>query len=110
MCINIDTSFSKEDSLELPVFPEEFVALCLGTAVLLTTQLDSDTIPFSQEKLQAALQKLMENEKRCDEWQDDLQQQRADWEASGTLPKGVSLMPKRDLDKKLLGSLHPGIW
>ncbi|GAB1292464.1 Tripartite motif-containing 30C [Apodemus speciosus] len=33
-----------------------------------------------KEKLQAALQKLMENEKRCDEWQDDLQQQRADWE------------------------------
>ena len=81
-----------------------------ASAVLLTTQLDSDTIPFSQEKLQAALQKLMENEKRCDKWQDDLQQQRADWEASGTLPKGVSLMPKRDLDKKLLGSLHPGIW
>ncbi|XP_052011614.1 tripartite motif-containing protein 30A-like isoform X2 [Apodemus sylvaticus] len=33
-----------------------------------------------KEKLQAALQKLMENEKRCGEWQDDLQQQRADWE------------------------------
>uniref|UniRef100_A0A8C6N503 Tripartite motif-containing 30C n=1 Tax=Mus spicilegus TaxID=10103 RepID=A0A8C6N503_MUSSI len=33
-----------------------------------------------KEKLQAALQKLMENEKRCDKWQDDLQQQRADWE------------------------------
>ncbi|XP_036009562.1 tripartite motif-containing protein 30A-like isoform X4 [Mus musculus] len=33
-----------------------------------------------KEKLQTALQKLMENEKRCDEWQDDLQQQRADWE------------------------------
>ncbi|GAB1292465.1 Tripartite motif-containing 30D [Apodemus speciosus] len=33
-----------------------------------------------KEKLQAALQKLMENEKRCDEWQDDLQQRRADWE------------------------------
>ncbi|XP_034378283.1 tripartite motif-containing protein 30A-like [Arvicanthis niloticus] len=33
-----------------------------------------------KEKLQAALQTLMENEKRCDEWQDDLQQQRADWE------------------------------
>ncbi|XP_052011770.1 tripartite motif-containing protein 30A-like isoform X2 [Apodemus sylvaticus] len=32
-----------------------------------------------KEKLQAALQKLMENEKRCGEWQDDLQQQRADW-------------------------------
>ncbi|XP_031243574.1 tripartite motif-containing protein 30A-like isoform X3 [Mastomys coucha] len=33
-----------------------------------------------KEKLQAALQKLMENEKKCDEWQDDLQQQRTDWE------------------------------
>ncbi|XP_028637912.1 tripartite motif-containing protein 30A-like [Grammomys surdaster] len=32
-----------------------------------------------KEKLQAALQKLMKNEKRCDEWQNDLQQQRADW-------------------------------
>ncbi|XP_034368493.2 LOW QUALITY PROTEIN: tripartite motif-containing protein 30A-like [Arvicanthis niloticus] len=33
-----------------------------------------------KRELQAALQTLMENEKRCDEWQDDLQQQRADWE------------------------------
>ncbi|XP_031240351.1 tripartite motif-containing protein 30A-like [Mastomys coucha] len=33
-----------------------------------------------KEKLQAALQKLMENEKKCDEWRDDLQQQRDDWE------------------------------
>ncbi|XP_021069713.1 tripartite motif-containing protein 30A-like [Mus pahari] len=33
-----------------------------------------------KEKLQEALRKLMENEKRCDEWQDDLQQQRANWE------------------------------
>ncbi|EDL16720.1 mCG14411, isoform CRA_a [Mus musculus] len=32
----------------------------------------------------------MENEKRCDEWQDDLQQQRADSEASGTLLKGTA--------------------
>ena len=108
MYIHIDTSFSKQNSLRLPVFPEEFLGLCLGTAVLPITQLDSDTIPFSQEKLQAALQKLMEDEKRCDEWQDDLQQQRADCEASGNLPKGVSLMPKRGLGKKLLGSLLPG--
>ncbi|XP_076795932.1 tripartite motif-containing protein 30A-like [Arvicanthis niloticus] len=33
-----------------------------------------------KEKLQAALQKLTKKEKICDEWQDDLQQQRADWE------------------------------
>ena len=104
MYIYIDTSFSKKNSLRLPVFPEEFLGLCLGTAVLLTTQLDSDTIPFSQEKLQAALQKIRKMEKICDGWQDDLQQQRDDWEASGDLPKGVSLMPKRDLGKKLLGS------
>ena len=84
--------------------------LSFQKSFLLIIQLDSAIIPFSQEKLQTALQKLMENEKRCDEWQDDLQQQRADWEASGTLLKGVSLMPKRDLGKKLLGSLLPGIW
>ncbi|XP_021508846.2 tripartite motif-containing protein 30A-like [Meriones unguiculatus] len=31
-------------------------------------------------KLQAALQTLMANEKTCDEWQDDLQQERTYWE------------------------------
>lgn len=82
MYINIDTSFSKENSPRLPVFPEEFLDLCLGTAVLLITQLDSATTPFSQEKLQEAMQKLVEKEKRCDEWQDDLQKQRSYWEGS----------------------------
>ncbi|XP_051005083.1 tripartite motif-containing protein 30A-like [Acomys russatus] len=32
------------------------------------------------EKLQAALQKLMKNEKMCDEWQNDLQKERTSWE------------------------------
>ncbi|XP_031243576.1 tripartite motif-containing protein 30A-like [Mastomys coucha] len=80
MYINTVTSFSKKNSLSLPVFPQEFLGLCLGTAVLLITQLVSATNPFPQEKLQAALQKLMENDERCDEWWDDLQLQRTDWE------------------------------
>lgn len=33
-----------------------------------------------KEKLQDALQKLMEKEKTCDEWQDVIQQQRTYWE------------------------------
>ncbi|XP_052011682.1 tripartite motif-containing protein 30A-like isoform X6 [Apodemus sylvaticus] len=33
-----------------------------------------------KEKLQAALQKMRKKEKICDEWQDDLQQERTDWE------------------------------
>ncbi|XP_032751590.1 tripartite motif-containing protein 30A-like [Rattus rattus] len=33
-----------------------------------------------KRKLQDALQKLMEKEKTCDEWQDDVQQQRTYWE------------------------------
>ncbi|XP_052011711.1 tripartite motif-containing protein 30A-like isoform X8 [Apodemus sylvaticus] len=33
-----------------------------------------------KEKLQAALQKMRKKEKICDEWQDDFQQERTDWE------------------------------
>ena len=83
MYIHIDTRFSKDNSLRLPVFPEEFLGLRLGKVVLLITQLDSATIPFSQEKLQAALQKLMEDKKEFENWKDDLQKERNCWEASG---------------------------
>lgn len=53
------------------------------TAVLLSTQLDSAIIPFSQEKLQAALQKLMADKKEFENWKDDLQKERTYWQASG---------------------------
>ena len=53
------------------------------TTVLLSTWLDSATIPFLQEKLQAALEKLMADKKEFENWKDDLQKERNYWEASG---------------------------
>lgn len=55
----------------------------LGAAVILSTLLDSDTILLPQGKLQAALEMQMANEKRCDQWEDDLEKERTTWEASG---------------------------
>ena len=52
------------------------------TTVLLSTQLDSATIPFLQEQLQVVLQRLMADKKKFENWKDDLQKDRTYWEAS----------------------------
>lgn len=53
------------------------------TTVLLSTQLDSATIPFLQEQLQVVLQRLMADKKEFENWKDELQKDRTYWEASG---------------------------
>ena len=60
--------------------------------------------------LLAALEMQMANEDICDQWEDDLQKERVSWEASGDPTSyGVSLMPGRNLGKKLLLFLFPGV-
>ena len=73
----------KRTVLDLLFFPEAFLGFWLGAAVLLSTQFDSATIPLPQGMLQAALEMQKANEKRCDQWEDDLQKDKVSWEASG---------------------------
>ena len=70
------------NSLRPPVFLEGFLGLWLGIPVLLSTQLDSATIPLPQWMLQAAVKKQMAIEKGCEQWEDYLEKERTSWEAS----------------------------
>lgn len=43
--------------------------------------LDSGVIPFSQEKLRAALEKLRKDEKEFEKWKADIEEERTSWKA-----------------------------